>query len=87
MISLILLCNPPKSNHENNSQRTVQKLQQPNNDATVSPNIRTHKITPRSYKLFQALHAKTERMKCSPIIDMQNLLNDHIKQKEKQMKF
>ena len=84
MISLILLCNPLKSNHENNSQRTVQKLQQPNNDATVSPNIR---ITPRSYELFQALHAKTERMKCSPIIDMQNLLNDHIKQKEKQMKF
>ena len=46
-------------------------------------NNRTHEMDPRSYEHFQVLHANTERMKCNSIIYMQNLLNDHIKQKEK----
>ena len=50
------------------------------------PNNRIHEMDPRSYEHFQVLHANTERMKCSPIIYMQNLLNDHIKHKEEQDK-
>ena len=58
-------------------------LSNPKMKQMFPPNNRTHKMDPRSYEHFQVMHANTERMKCSPIIYMQNLLNDHIKQKEK----
>ena len=46
------------------------------------PNNKTHTMDPRSYEHFQVLHANTERMKNSPIVYMQNLLNTDIKDKE-----
>ena len=45
------------------------------------PNNRTHIMKPRKYEHFQVLHANTERMKRSPIIHMQNLLNDNVRQR------
>ena len=44
-------------------------------------NNRTHIMKPRKYENFQVLLANTERMKRSPIIHMQNLLNDNVRQR------
>ena len=45
------------------------------------PNNRTHDMEPRHYEHFQVLKANTERLKQSPIIYMQNLLNQEVKRK------
>ena len=42
------------------------------------PNNRTHQMIPRQNKHFQITHANTERLKESPIIYMQNLLNEEV---------
>ena len=38
-------------------------------------NKSTHVMDPRNHELFHVNHANTERMKNSPVIYMQNLLN------------
>ena len=48
------------------------------------PNNRIHTMFPRDHEHFQVYHANTERMKNSPIIYMQNLLNQNIKRKKEQ---
>ena len=48
------------------------------------PNNRIHTMGPRDHEHFQVDHANTERMKNSPIIYMQNLLNQNIKRKKEQ---
>ena len=45
------------------------------------PNYRTHNMTPRHHEYFQIFRANTERMKQSPIISMQKLLNENIRKK------
>ena len=50
------------------------------------PNNRTHTMLPRNHEHFQVLHANTERMKNSPVIYMQNLLNQNIRRKKEQDK-
>jgi hypothetical protein len=42
------------------------------------PNNRIHQMVPRKYEHFQISHANTERLKGSPIIYMQNLLNEEV---------
>ena len=41
-------------------------------------NNRIHQMVPRKYEHFQIFHANTERLKGSPIIYMQNLLNEEV---------
>ena len=50
------------------------------------PNNRTHIMTPRTIEPFQVYKANTERLKNSPIIFMQNLLNTETKRKLEQDK-
>ena len=45
------------------------------------PNNRTHTMDPRKIEPFQVLRANTERLKNSPIIFMQNLLNTEAQRK------
>ena len=45
------------------------------------PNNRCHIMKPRKYEHFQVLHANTERMKKSPIVHMQNLLNNEVRER------
>ena len=56
-------------------------LKNPKMKNLFPPNNRTHIMTPRHYEHFQVFKANTERMKQSPIITMQRLLNDNIRQK------
>ena len=44
-------------------------------------NNRTHSMIPQYFEHFQVIASKTERLKKSPIIFMQNLLNQEIKRK------
>ena len=56
-------------------------LKNPKMKYLFPPNNRTHSMTPRHYEHFQVSKANTERMKQSPIIFMQNLLNENIRKK------
>ena len=51
------------------------------NKALFPANNRTHPMIPRQYEHFQVIAAKTERLKKSPIIFMQNALNQEIERK------
>ena len=51
------------------------------------PNIKTHTMKTRHSEHFEVFHAHTERLKQSPILYMQNLLNNEVermKQEERQ---
>ena len=50
------------------------------------PNNRSHMMKPRNYENFQVLHANTVRMKKSPVIFMQTLLNNEVRQRMDQTK-
>ena len=50
------------------------------------PNNRKNLMNSRSYEYFQVLFANTERLKRSPIVYMQNLLNQDIERKINQDK-
>ena len=61
-------------------------LKNPKMKMLFPPNNRTHTMNPRTYEHFQVLHANTVRFKRSPIIYMQNLMNEEIKRKMNQDK-
>ena len=46
------------------------------------PNNRTHPMDTRNHEHFQVDFAHTERMKDSPILYMQNLLNNEVKERK-----
>ena len=54
-------------------------LKNPKMKGLFPPNNRTHDMTPRHHEHFQVFRANTERMKKSPIISMQKLLNKNIR--------
>ena len=56
-------------------------LSNPKMKVLFPPNNRTHDMKPRSLEHFQILFANTERLKRSPIIYMQTLLNKETERK------
>ena len=56
-------------------------LKNPKMKGLFPPNNRTHDMTPRHHEHFQVFRPNTERMKKSPIISLQKLLNENIRQK------
>ena len=60
---------------------TCTCVKNPKMKGLFPPNYRTHNMTPRHHEHFQVFRANTERMKQSPIISMQKLLNENIRKK------
>ena len=51
------------------------------------PNIKTHIMETRDCEHFEVFHSDTERLKQSPILYMQNLLNIEVKRKKQEERF
>ena len=57
-------------------------LTNPKMKSLFPPNKSSHTMELRDHEHFQVFHANTNRYKESPIIYMQNLLNNEIKQRQ-----